>query len=336
MNAVFSPTASTSATTTSPSRARTARQRATSILMNYSMLWLLGVVLLVALWVYPSFFDVRNLQILLTQAAPLGIVAVAMTLVVIAGGFDLSPGAVFALGAVTFALLANSLPVVLAAVITLLLSLGLGSVNALTVTRLGVNPFIATLGTASIFGGIAYLVSQSSPIVVSDPAFGWLGSGAILGVPVSIWLLAGAFIVGGVVLHRTVYGRWLYIIGGSAEAARLVGLRVRSLTGSTYVLLAGCAGLAGMIMSSRLMVAQGNMGTTLALDAITVVIIGGASLFGGEGAMWRTAVGLLIVVSLNNLFDSLAIDTNWQSIAKGAIIIAAVALDYFRRKRGLG
>jgi ribose transport system permease protein len=130
-----------------------------------------------------------------------------------------------------------------------------------------------------------------------------------------------------------VYGRSIYAIGGNDEAARLAGLRVDVLRGSTYVITGLCSAIGGMILASRLGVGQADMGANVALDSIAIVVIGGTSLLGGEGAMWRTAVGLLIIATLTNIFDSLAISNNYQLVVKGAIVIGAVALDIFARSR---
>jgi ribose transport system permease protein len=139
------------------------------------------------------------------------------------------------------------------------------------------------------------------------------------------------FVIGGFALAKTVYGQSIYAIGGNNEAARLSGLRVDLLRGSTYVATAICAGIGGMIIASRLGVGQADMGSSIALDSIAIVVIGGTSLLGGEGAMWRTLVGLLIIATLTNIFDSLAISTNYQLVVKGSIVIGSVALDLFAR-----
>jgi ribose transport system permease protein len=141
------------------------------------------------------------------------------------------------------------------------------------------------------------------------------------------------FLVGGVILAKSVYGRSIFAIGGNNEAARLSGMRVDLLRASTYVLTAVCSGIGGMILASRLGVGQADMGGSIALDAIAIVVIGGTSLLGGEGAMWRTAVGLLTIATLTNVFDSLAISTNYQLVVKGCIVVGAVALDLFARSR---
>jgi ribose transport system permease protein len=146
-------------------------------------------------------------------------------------------------------------------------------------------------------------------------------------VPIAIWILL-AFLIGGeVVLSKTVYGRQLYAIGGNDEAARLAGLRTELLRASTYVVCSGCSVIAGMIIASRLALGQADIGATMALDSIAVVVIGGTSLLGGEGAIWQTAIGLLIVSALKNVLDSLAVDTNYQLLIKGIIVIVAVAID---------
>ena len=301
--------------------------------LQYGMVWALLALLIVATILYPGFFNPANIKNILSQNASVGIVAVGMTLVIIAGGFDLSVGAIFAIGAVLFANRADHAGLWGAAAIVLAASLACGTINGLIVTKLRVNPFIATLGTGSIFGGFAYLFSNSAPQTPDNFDFQILGTERLFGWPLPIWLLVAAFLIGGFVLAKTVYGRSIFAIGGNSEAARLSGMRVDLLRGSTYVVSAVCSGIGGMILASRLGVGQADMGGSIALDSIAIVVIGGTSLMGGEGAMWRTAIGLLILATLSNVFDSLAISTNYQLLTKGAIVIAAVALDVFARSR---
>ena len=148
-----------------------------------------------------------------------------------------------------------------------------------------------------------------------------------------IVILVLTFLLGWFLVHRTTYGRNIFAVGGNREAARLSGLPVVKLTVSTYVITGLLAGLAGMISASRLGVGQADVGSTIALDVIAVVVIGGTSLLGGEGAIWRSIVGLLILATLTNVFFSLNVDQNWQLIAKGLIIVGAVALDAYLRRR---
>lgn len=297
------------------------------------MLWVLVALVILSQALYPGFLDPQNLKNILSQNAPVGIVAVGMTFVILAAGFDLSVGAILALGAVVYATFAERMGLLPAAIVTLAVGLAAGAINGAIVTRLRVNPFVATLGTASMFGGAAFLYSKSAPIVVDKPQFQTLGTEEFLGLPIAVWFLIAAFVAGGAVLSKSIYGHSVYAVGGNDEAARLSGLRVDLIRASTYVLTGTAAVVGGMILASRLGVGQADMGGTVALDAIAIVVIGGTSLLGGEGAMWRTAVGLLILATLTNLFDSLALDQNWQSLVKGAIIVGAVALDAYTRTR---
>ncbi|MCB1488918.1 MAG: ABC transporter permease [Bauldia sp.] len=312
---------------------RSAKHYAEIAFLQFAMVWALVILLIVAGIVYPRFFDPINIKNILSQNAPVGIVAVGMTFVMIGGGFDLSVGAIFALGAVLFAQWADPLGLWGAAAAVMLVGLACGAINGFIVTKLKVNPFVATLGSGSAFGGAAYIVSHSAPQTPDNFDFQNLGTEYFLGWPISVWLLVLVLAGGGFALSRSVYGRSVYAIGGNTEAARLSGLSVDLLRSSTYVISALCSGLAGMILASRLGVGQADMGSSIALDAIAIVVIGGTSLLGGEGAMWRTVIGLLIIATLTNVFDSLAVSTNYQLVAKGTIVVSAVALDVFARSR---
>jgi ribose transport system permease protein len=309
------------------------RTHIASIVLQFGLIWIFVVLLFGATIVYPGLIQFANIRNLISQSAPVGIIAVGMTFVIISGGFDFSVSAIVALSAVIFANRADIAGLWGAAAIAMLSSLLCGAINGVVITRLKVNPFVATLGSGYVFGGAAYILSDNAPQLSNDANFQYLGTQSWFGWPIASWILIGALAAGGFVLARTVYGRSIYAIGGNSEAARLAGLRVDLLRGSTYVLSAACAGLAGLILSSRLGLGQADMGGTMSLDAIAIVVVGGTSLLGGEGKMWRTAVGLLILATLTNLFDSLAVSTSYQLVVKGTIVIAAVALDLFARSR---
>jgi ribose transport system permease protein len=302
------------------------------IILQFGVLWAFVILLVGSAILYPRVFDSTNIKNILSQASPVGIVSVGMTFVMIGGGFDLSVSATFALGAVVFAHLSDPFGLWGAAAAVLAASVVCGIINGLIITKLRVNPFVATLGTGSAFGGYAFIYSNAAPQVPNNLNFQYLGTEAWLGWPISIYILVGTFLVGAFALARTVYGRSIYAIGGNTEAARLAGIPVDLLRGSTYVMTAVCSGIGGMILSSRLGVGQADMGGSIALDSIAIVVIGGTSLLGGEGAIWRTAVGLLIIATLTNVFDSLAINNNYQLVAKGVIVIGAVALDIYARR----
>jgi ribose transport system permease protein len=308
--------------------------RVTTLLARYSMVGVLLLLVIAATILYPGFLAPENVRDILTQNAAVGLIAVGMTFVIISGGFDLSVGATYALGSTVFAGVTLSTgSVLLAGVASMLAGGSAGLVNGLLVARLNVNPFVATLGTASIISGLAYIYSDSAPFIVDDPLFDVLAASSLAGVPSPIIILILTFLVGGLLLAKTPYGRNIYAVGGNHEAAWLSGLRVPSLTASVYVATGLLAALAGMIDASRLGVGQADVGGNVALDAIAVVVVGGTSLRGGEGAVWRSVVGLLILATLTNVFISLNVSQNWQLIAKGIIVVTAVALDALIRRR---
>jgi ribose transport system permease protein len=306
-------------------------RRNRDILLQFGMIWAFIILVIGGAIVFPRLLVLTNIKNFLSQSAPVGIVAVGMTFVMIGGGFDLSVGAIFALSCVIFADTFDHLGLVGAAAVVLVVAAVCGVINGFIVTKLRVNPFVATLGTGSAFGGAAYIYSNSAPITPTSPAYQTLGTAYWLGWPISVWLMVIVIAIGWFVLAKSVYGQSIYAIGGNNEAARLSGLRVNLLRGSTYVLTGLCSGVGGMILASRLAVGQADMGGTIALDAIAIVVIGGTSLLGGEGTMWRTAIGLLIIATLTNIFDSLAISTNYQLVVKGTIVVGSVALDLFAR-----
>jgi ribose/xylose/arabinose/galactoside ABC-type transport system permease subunit len=303
------------------------------IAQQFGLYVVLVVMVIVATIVYPGFLDWGNIKLVLSQNAPLGIVAVGMTLVIIGGGFDISVGAIFAVGGTTAAMVAGSHGVVEAFIAGTLTGLVCGLVNAIVITRFKVNPFIATLGSASLFSGTILLISNSSPHYVEKAGFTWLGQHKVAGIQVSMLVMIAFFIIGWIILNRSVFGRRVQAVGGNAEAARLAGVRTDLVQGGTYVITGLLAAFAGVISVSQLGVGQGTAGSPIALESIAVVIIGGAALTGGEGSMARTAVGLAILATLDNIFFSLAVDNNWQLLSQGAIVIGAVALDQWLRRR---
>jgi ribose transport system permease protein len=302
------------------------------VALRFVMVWILIVVMLVANAYYPGFFDWGNIRNILSQNAPVGLVAIGMTFVIICGGFDLSVGAIVALAAVLYSGLSNHMSLELAFVLTLGAGLLAGAINGIIITFFKVNAFVATLATASLYTGAALLYSNSGPVLSTNPSFTTFGSKDWLGLPIVVWVLGLTFLFAAVLLARTVYGRSVYAVGGNYEASRLAGVRVRLVQGSTYLLTGSAAAVAGMMIASRIGVGQPEISGDITLDAIAIVIIGGTSLLGGEGALWRTMIGLLILATINNLFDSLALNAAAQSIVKGAIVLLAVGIDSFTRR----
>ena len=304
-----------------------------TLFLRYGMVVVLVAMIVITAVVDENFLNQPNLLNLLLQWTPQGLMAIGMTYVIISGGFDLSIGGTFAAGGVIFAALALNNNTWLALFITLLAGAGIGLLIGIVVTRLYVNPFVATLGAGFIIRGIAEVGSNATPVIVDKTDFTELGQGKLGVIPVPGLILVVGLILGAIVLAKTVYGRSIYAVGGSEEASRLAGLRTRVLRGSTYMITGVGAALAGAIIASRLGSAQADVGVGVELEVITIVVIGGTALAGGEGAIWRTAVGIAILAILGNAFDHLQVNTFYQQIIQGTIIIFAIAVDSYGRRR---
>jgi ribose transport system permease protein len=306
------------------------------VLAKFGIVAVLIVLIVVGEITYPGFLARSNISDLVSQNASIGLVAIGMTFVILGEGFDLSVGGTYALSSVLYAQISVGHPVALAAAAALGAGLVAGLINGEVVARVRVNPFVATLGSGFVFSGLAYIYSKSAPISVQKAGFQWLGAGTLGGVPVAIWALAVVALVAAFILSRTVYGRNVYAVGGNLEACRLAGIRVGMVRGSTYVITGGLAALGGIMITGAVGVGQANVGGNLALDAIAMVIIGGTSLSGGEGAIWRTVIGFLVLAGVTNLLDSLGVGSNWQSVATGAILVGAVTIDVISGRISVG
>jgi ribose transport system permease protein len=265
--------------------------------------------------------------------------SVGMTLIILAGGIDLSVGAVLALaGAVAAGVFKNGVPLSALAVrleftasgalvAGLLVGAAAGGFNGMAITRFKLPPFVATLGMFSIARGLTMLWTGGYPISGLGPAFGFLGTGRFLGIPMPVWIsatLVGVFVV---LTRLTRFGRHLYAVGGNERAARLTGLPVDRIKLGVYTLGGLLAGAAGLIVTARLDSAQPNAGLGYELDSIAAVIIGGTSLSGGGGGVAGTVVGCLIIGVLNNGLFLLDVSPFWQQVVKGFVILVAVAID---------
>jgi ribose transport system permease protein len=275
-----------------------------------------------------------NLLNILDQQSATLIIAAAGTLVLVAGGIDLSVGATYSLAGVTSAhFVLHTNPAV-----AILLGIGagflIGLVNGLVTTILRVNSLITTLAMSFIVGGCASLVTKGNLLVLFEkPSFGKLANTEFLGIKTSIWLMVATVVVTGLVLSSTAAGRYMYAAGGNAEAARLAGVRVNGVRVLTFVVSGGAAGLAGVIDTSRVLSAQASTGdTALAFTVLAGIVVGGTSILGGEGAMWRTVVGVLFIALIGNGYILLGLDPLYERITMGAILLAAVALDAMTRR----
>lgn len=283
----------------------------------------------------PFFTKVNLLDILDQQASTL-IIAAAGTLVLVAGGIDLSVGAIYALAGVIAAHLALTEPPLLAIAAGVGVGCGVGAVNGVIATFFRINSLIATLAMSFVVSGLASLVTGGNLIIdYARPAFGDLARWSFLGVFTSTWTMIVAVAALAVLLSRTTTGRYLYAAGSNAEAARLAGVRVQQVRLLTFVLSGGAAALGGVIDASRVLSAQASNGqTTLTFTVLAGIVVGGTSILGGEGAIWRTVVGVLFIALIGNGSDLLGLNPLYDQIALGVILLLAVGADAWSRLRG--
>ena len=301
-------------------------------LRTYGILLAFVILVVIVFWGNPAFLSQNNIFNMLSQWAPAGIMAVGMTYVILTGGFDLSVASGYSLCAVTAAAFGQHVDPSLAFLAAIAVGFTIGLLNAILVVGVNINPFITTVGTGFIIGGVTYVVTENAAFIVDNMAFGIVGAERWHGFPYSGMLLLAFLLVGGLVLAKTVYGESIYAVGGNREASRLSGIRVRLVIGSTYVVSGVCMGMAGILTASQLNSAQANLDPAIIFDVLTVVVVGGTSLAGGFGSMWRTAVGLGIIATISNGFVLLDINAFYQDIIKGVIIVGALALDVLARR----
>jgi len=308
-----------------------ARLRGLGILIPFTILF---VVLSVT---SDSFFTKANMLNILDQQSATLIIAAAGTLVLVAGGIDLSVGAVYGFGAVVAAYFAIHSSTGVAIALGIGAGLLIGLVNGFVVTLFRINALIATLAMSFIVSGCSALVTKGNLLVLFDKtAFGRVARTEFLTVKTSIWLMVAAVVAFGVLLATTTAGRYMYAAGGNAEAARLAGVRVDAVRVLTFALSGTAAGLAGVIDTSRVLSAQASPNdTALAFTVLAGIVVGGTSIMGGEGAVWRTVVGVLFIALIGNGYVLLGLDPLYEQITMGVILLAAVGLDVWtRRVRG--
>lgn len=291
------------------------------------------------------FFTAANGLNVLRQISVNVCIATGMTLVILAGGIDLSVGSVLACcGALSAGLLTRGLSfpgldlfvgftLVGAMFAAILAGSIFGLFNGWMVTRFRVPPFVATLAMLTIARGLTMLYTEGHPISQLGTGFAQLGTGSWIGIPVSVWMAVLVVLAAHVLTKMTRTGRYLYAIGGNEEAARLSGINIAGVKTKVYAIAGGLAALGGLIVTARLDSAQPNAGTGYELDAIAAVVIGGTSLSGGRGSVAGTVMGAVIIGVLNNGLVLLNVSPFWQQVVKGSVILLAVIVDRMGNQR---
>jgi ribose transport system permease protein len=283
-----------------------------------------------------AFLTQQNLVNILRQFAMLGISAVGMTLVILAGGIDLSVGSNLGLTGIIAAICMVNFEMIpaLAILLGLISATIVGIINGVSITRFRIPPLIATLATYTAVRGVAYVLTGGLPIFGFPKSFNVVGRGMIWFLPVPVLIMLVVFVLGWMVLHKTRYGRYLYAIGGNPEAARLSGIPVKRNLVLTYVYSGIFSGIAGIIMLSRLNSGHPTTGTGFELDVITAVVLGGISIAGGEGLFLGVISGVLIIGVLTNGMILMNVYEYYQQVIKGLVLLIAVGVDQYYKQTG--
>ncbi|SFU21970.1 ABC transporter permease [Mesorhizobium sp. YR577] len=306
-------------------------ERAQEIIRNYGIHIALVVLIIVSALLSPQFLSSRNISNMLLQAAPLGIVVIGQVLVILVRGLDLSVASVMATAAVvatSFNGQDSDALVVFA--VAMAIGLATGWVNGLLITKRNVSPFLATLATMIVLQGMRFAYTQGAPSGNVPPFYRILGSQTFYGVPYNLLMLIVLAAVFSIVLHRTTFGRRIYITGGNPVAARLVGINADRVTIACYVISGGLAALAGLILSGFVGIVDNWVGRGFELDSIVAAVMGGVALSGGRGSIVGGLVGAAILVVVFNAVLMIGFPIQFQIIIKGLVIVVAAAF-YVRR-----
>ncbi|MEI5680133.1 MULTISPECIES: ABC transporter permease [unclassified Mesorhizobium] len=306
---------------------------------NYNILFGLTLLaLLVLLWIAlslatPSFASGINIANLLRQGSMIAILAVGQTFVIITGGIDLSVGAIVGFCTVIVAMLINAgFPVWLAVLATLALGVAIGLFHGFGIVKMGLPPFIITLATLTSLRGIGLLMTNGNSISIKNDAFSEFSRNSFLGVPNLFWMVILVAIPAYIFLHHSRWGRYLFSVGSNAEASRLSGVNVNRTIYLAYTLSALCASFVGVLLASRIGIGNPTQAEGWELQAIASSVIGGTSLFGAIGSVHGPLLGAFILATINNGANLLNVNSFWQRIITGALIIVIVYFDGLRRR----
>jgi len=302
---------------------------------EFSIFVIVVAIFIIMSFTSPYFLTKTNIHSLVLALSVTAIIAVGMTNLLISGGFDLSVGSVVGFTGIVAALLVKKagMPLVLAIIITLVLGALIGLFNGFMVSKVGINPFIVTLAGLSLFRGLTYIVNSGQQVAQLGDAFNSIGQAVFLDVQLPIYYALLFVIIGDVLLRKNKFLRQNYFIGGNEKASRLLGIHVDKVKIINYMLMSTIAAFAGIVMTSRMGAAMVYAGTGLELRVITAVIIGGASLSGGEGSAIGAFLGSLIMVLTINILSLLNVSIYWQTFVIGGILLLAVTLDTLNVKR---
>lgn len=309
-----------------------ARSQAMDFGRRYGIVVVFVVLIVILAATLPQFRTAANLRNVLQQNAVIGIIACAMTFAIISGGFDLSVGAGAALASVVGARLIIEAGIPIGILGALVAGLALGLLNGWLIAYAGVNPFVATLGTATVVRGLIYVTTNATPFFGVPMGFTVVGLGRTGPLPNATWIFLAVAALLAFTLHQTRFGHYVYAIGGNAIAAAEMGIDVRQVKLAVYALVGFSAAIAGIILTGQTASGQPQAALNYELTAITAVIVGGASLGGGRGGMAGTIVGVFLLGLVSNALNLYGVSAFWQPVATGTILVLAVGIDSYSRR----
>lgn len=302
-----------------------------NFLRTYAVLILIVLLMIILTLSSEAFLTPRNLLNILNQNTPLAIIASALTLVIIVGGFDLSTAAIFAVASVTAAWIAINYNPYVGLLVAPLIGMVLGYLNGIIITSLKVHSFLSTIATSLVFRGMAILITGGFLIPVRMKEFTWLGREKIFDIHVAVYILLVFAIISTFILNRTTIGRYIFAIGGNEDASILSGIKVNLVKIFAFSFCGFASGIAAAVQVSRISLGTSQAGLGMELQAIAAVILGGTSIYGGSGAVWRSIAGVMLLALINNGFNILNADPFYKDLTTGLVIIAAVALTAGRK-----
>ena len=297
----------------------------------------LGIMCILLMCMTDKFLTSSNLFNIIRQITINIFLACGMTMVILLGGIDLSVGSVIAVSGCISAGMVTwlHLPVAAGICIGLLCGVAIGAINGLIASQTTIPPFIITLATMNIGRGIARLYTSAKTIAVLDPSYTFFGTGKIGEIPIQLLLIVLVVAVTSFILNRTKLGRGIYYVGDNEQAAKYAGLKVRKIRFFVFVFSGLLAAMAGVLSTARTFAATMDMGISAEMDAIAAVVLGGTSMKGGRGTLMGTVIGVIVIGILKNGMNLLGIDSSWQYVVQGVVILIAVYIDFIKNNGGL-
>lgn len=306
--------------------------------LRRNMASILAVLLLCVILSFTTntFLVSTNLLSLMRNVCVNAFIAFGITCVLICGGIDLSVGSVAAASGVITVRLANAgLPLVLCVLIALVFGAAIGLFNGYIVSHTTIPPFIVTLSTQIIIRGVGYVVTGGQPTQCTNEKFNLLGTGSFFGIPIPVFVVAVVLLILFFIMNRTSFGRHVYATGGNSEAAKYAGVNIKSVKMRVFMMSGILAAIAGVVLAARLYSGQPSVGDGFERDAIAASVLGGTSFNGGIGTLGGTVIGVFIIGILNNGMNLLQINSYWQFVVRGCVILGAVYIDYIKKSRAL-